>query len=208
MAEPFFNAPDFWISLAALLVASAVVMGSPGPSTVSATAAAAAFGFRRSLAYGVGLISGTMAVLLAVASGLAAALASQPRIASALTIASAAYILYLAFAIATAPPLSKQGGEVASPSFVGGFLLAIANPKAYIAIAAVFAGATLAPDAPALDAALKLIALGAMIILIHLAWLAAGASLSRWLRDPLLSRLVNVSFAALLVAATIFPFMR
>ena len=58
--------------LLSLIVASLVVMGSPGPSTVSVTAVGAAFGLGRSLGYLSGLIAGTVAVLLARQMGLAA----------------------------------------------------------------------------------------------------------------------------------------
>ena len=44
-------------SVLTLILASAIVMGSPGPSTMSATAVGAAYGFRRSLRYAYGLIA-------------------------------------------------------------------------------------------------------------------------------------------------------
>jgi threonine/homoserine/homoserine lactone efflux protein len=190
-----------WRPLLALVLAAAVIMGSPGPSTVSVTAVGAAFGVRRSLAYAGGLIAGTITVLFAVALGVVALVLALPQGGRVFGVVSAAYILYLAFRIATAPPLDSATGARAAPSFLAGFLLAIANPKAYLAIAAVFAGATVAAH-PGLDAAIKLAVLSAMIVLIHLAWLLAGVSLSRVLHDPLLSRLVNVALAVLLVAMT------
>lgn len=195
-----------WRPVMALILASIVIMGSPGPSTVSATAMGAAFGIRRSLSYVGGLVLGTIAVLLAVAMGVVALILSMPRAASALTIVSAAYILYLAFRIATAPPLASQGEDVAGPAFGGGFLLAIANPKAYLAIAAVFAGTTLLVGAPGADACLKVALLSAMIVIIHLFWLTAGAALSRLLHDPLSSRLINVALAVILVVMTLAAF--
>jgi threonine/homoserine/homoserine lactone efflux protein len=193
--------------LLTLVLASMVVMGSPGPSTISATAVGGAFGFRRSLRYAGGLIAGTIAVLFAVALGVVAFLLSAPHGASALAIISAAYILYLAFKIATAPPLAAESGGAAAPAFAGGFLLAIANPKAYLAIAAVFAGSTLFAENRARDAAAKILVLSIMIVVIHLCWLSAGASLSRMLRDPVRSRIVNVFLAAVLVIMTGLPFL-
>lgn len=187
--------------LAALLLASAVVMGTPGPSTISLTAVGASFGIRRSLPYAAGLVAGTIAVLLAVAAGVVALVASIPHGAFALGLLSAAYILYLAFKIATAPPLDARSGTAAAPGFLGGFGLAIANPKAYVAIAAVFAGTTVVRD-PGLDAAVKTALLSGMIVLIHLCWLLAGVSLSRRLRDPASARMINLAMAAALVAVT------
>jgi threonine/homoserine/homoserine lactone efflux protein len=190
-------------ALVSLIAASLVVMGSPGPSTMSVTAVGAAFGFRRSLAYMSGLILGTVAVLTAVAAGVVALLLSLPRLAPVLVAASVAYILYLAWKIATAPPLSRQDAGASAPSLVGGFLLGVANPKAYFAIGAVFAGSKLAVEPALIEALLKTAVLTIMIVLIHLGWLTAGVSLSRLLQHPVASRIVNLLFAAILILSTI-----
>lgn len=79
--------------LLSLIVASLLVMGSPGPSTISVTAVGAAFGLRRSLAYLSGLVAGTVAVLLAVAAGVVSVLLAVPQLAPVLLAASAVYIL-------------------------------------------------------------------------------------------------------------------
>ena len=203
------NGPTgFYYSTLTLLLASLVIMGSPGPSTISATAMGAAYGFRRSLGYVCGLIAGTVAVLLAVAAGVVAILLSVPYGAFMLTMVSAIYILYLAFKIATAPPLSRRGNDTAAPAFSGGFLLAVANPKAYLAIAAVFAGVSLFQGQRLLDATVKVVLLTAMIVAIHMVWLLAGASLSRFLQDPKISRIVNILLAILLIVATVVAVLK
>jgi threonine/homoserine/homoserine lactone efflux protein len=165
--------------LLALVLASAIVMGSPGPATISVTAIGAAFGLRRSLMYLGGIIVGTIAVLLVVAFGVVAVLLTLPRVAAVLMAASAAYMIYLAWRIATAPPLARNGPRTPAPSFAGGLLLGVANPKAYVAIGAVFAGTTLAAGNPTLDAALKTAVLGVMIAVIHAGWLLAGTAFSQ-----------------------------
>lgn len=190
------------MALLTLILAAAATMGSPGPSTMSATAVAAAYGLRRSLPYAGGLMAGTTVVLLAVAAGVVALLLSIPHAAPALVAVSAGYILYLAWRIATAPPLTETSGQSAVPTWAGGFLLAVANPKAYLAIAAVFAGSNLVSFSPGLDAAVKIAVLTVMIVIIHLCWLAAGASLFRALHNPVSARVINVALALSLVVAT------
>jgi threonine/homoserine/homoserine lactone efflux protein len=199
--SPF--ASELWRPLLTLVSAAVVLMGSPGPSTMSVTAVGAAFGPRRSLRHASGLVLGTSAVLLAVASGVVTLLLSIRGLAPALGAISALYMLYLAFKIATAPPLSTHAAAAAAPSFAGGFLLAAANPKAYLAIAAAFTSATVASHSLILDVVLKTAVLAAMIVVIHFAWLLAGASLARFLRDPARSRIVNVVFALVLLAAAV-----
>ncbi|MER9894352.1 LysE family transporter [Mesorhizobium sp. M0119] len=190
---------QLWQQLLALVLASAIVMGSPGPATISVTAVGAAFGLRDSLRYASGIVVGTVLVLLVVATGIMAVLAALPKLAALLAVVSAAYILYLAFKIATAPPLAARVGGAALPTFLGGFLLGVANPKAYVAIAAVFAGAS-SGAAAGLAISAKLAVLVLMIVAIHLLWLLAGAAFARLLHKPLASRIINLVFAVTLIA--------
>jgi threonine/homoserine/homoserine lactone efflux protein len=190
-----------WGSVGTLVLISLAIMGSPGPATISLVAAGSVRGLRRSLPYLFGIIVGTTLVLVAVATGITAALLAVPAIGSVLIWISLAYILWLAYHIATAPPLSKVTGASNAFSLMGGAILGIANPKAWVAIAAVFASVHLA-DAPTNDAAAKIVVLTVMIIVICAAWLVAGRSIAPLLRDPRRARLVNAALAVGLVGAT------
>jgi threonine/homoserine/homoserine lactone efflux protein len=196
-----------WDALGTLIATSLAIMGTPGPATISLTAAGSAYGVRRSLTYLAGIIAGTIVVLLAVATGITAALFAVPAVRPVLIAAAAGYIVWLAYHIATAPPLAGQGEGSAAPGLAGGALLGVANPKAWVAIAAVFASARLAGGA-AVDAAAKTAVLTVMIVLINSTWLAAGASLAPLLRDPRRARSINGALAALLVAALVLTVIR
>ena len=201
MPEALVVAAIRWESVAPLVLASAAIMGSPGPATISLVAVVAAYGVRRSLPYLLGLIVGSALVLFAVAAGITATLLAVPALRSVLIALSAAYILWLAYHIATAPPLSAEGAAADAPSLAGGTVLGVANPKAWVAMSAVFASARLA-DTAATDAAAKTAVLSVMIVLIMTAWLVAGASLAPMLRDPRRARMINAALAAALIAAT------
>jgi len=190
-----------WGSAGTLVLTSLAIMGSPGPATISLTAAGSAFGVRRSCGYLIGIIVGTMIVLVAVATGITAALLAVPAMRSVLIAISAAYILWLAYHVATAPPLATQTATSDAPSLAGGTLLGVANPKAWVAIAAVFSSSRLA-DGSAADAAAKIAVLSGMIVLISATWLIAGASLAPLFRDPRRARITNTALAAALVGAT------
>src|SRR5947209_18632345 len=127
-----------WGSVGPLLLVWLAIMGSPGPATISLIAAGSVYGVRRSLPYLAGIIVGTTIVLVAVATGITAALLAVPPIGSILIGISAAYILWLAYHIATAPPLSKPTGAPIAFSLMGGALPGIANPKACVAHARAF----------------------------------------------------------------------
>src|SRR5437867_11525202 len=100
-----------WGSLGPLLLTSLAIMGSPGPATISLLGAGSAYGVRRCLPYLVGIIVGTTSVLVAVATGITAALLALPAVSSVLIWISVAYIVWLAYHLATAPPLSEQTAD-------------------------------------------------------------------------------------------------
>jgi threonine/homoserine/homoserine lactone efflux protein len=207
LSEPVLIAAIRWGSAGPLLVTSLAIMGSPGPATISLTATGSAYGVRRSLAYLVGIVLGTTVVLLAVATGITATLVALPAMRVVLIAISVVYIVWLAFHIATAPPLAARTAASDAPSLAGGALLGVANPKAWVAIAAVFAGTHLA-DAAVADAVAKTVVLIAMIILINTTWLIAAASLAPLLRDPRRARAINTALAAALVVATALTILR
>lgn len=207
LPEPLLLATIRWGSLGSLVVAALAIMGSPGPATISLAAAASPYGLRRSLGYLLGIVVGTTLVLVAVATGVTAALLAIPALRTALLAVSAAYILWLAYRVAIAPPLGTQGTSVAAPSIVGGTVLGVANPKAWVAIAAVFASARLT-DTAAADAVAKSAVLTAMVLVIMIAWLVAGVSFAPLLRDPRRARTINISLAAVLVGVTALAVIR
>lgn len=193
-------------NLVLLWLAAFPLMGSPGPATLSLASLGAAFGFRASLPYLAGIIVGTTAVLGIIAAGVTTALAAQPVLLIGLQVAAGLYILYLAWKIATAPvgPLTVQddqedGGVVTS--FLPGLGLAIANPKAFAAIGAVYSGHMVVAGNYTLDAAIKLAALTAVIVIVNTTWLGFGATFARFLTHPVAGRAVNVAFAVMLVVS-------
>jgi threonine/homoserine/homoserine lactone efflux protein len=190
-----------WAALGPLVATALAIMGTPGPATISVSAAGAAYGLRRSLAYTVGVMAGTMLVLVAVATGITVTLLAVPALRIALIVLSAAYILRLAYRVATAPPLATQTAAKAAPSLVGGTVLGVANPKAWVAFAAIFASARLA-DAATADAVAKVAVLGSIIVLIMSTWWIAGAAFAPFLRDARRARIVNAMLAVVLVVAT------
>jgi threonine/homoserine/homoserine lactone efflux protein len=196
-----------WAALPPLLLTSLAIMGSPGPATISLTAAGVAFGVRRSARYLAGIIAGTVVVLVLVAAGVTGALLAVPGVRPVFLVTAAAYIVYLAYHIATAPPLQTAGGGGPAPSLGGGLLLGVANPKAWVAIAAVFVSGRIASHT-IVDSGVKVAVLALMVVAINATWLIAAAWVAPALRDPVRSRRANIGLAAALVMSTAAAFVR
>jgi threonine/homoserine/homoserine lactone efflux protein len=193
---------------AGFLLAAVALAGSPGPATLSLTATGAAFGSRRGLGYLVGIVVGMVVVMAIVASGVVGLLLAVPGATPVVTVLAAAYFVYLAWRIATAPPLGAGGTQRRHPTFTAGLLLSLVNPKGYAAMAALYSGFALVPDRAAFDVAVKMVLLTVIITAVNVAWLMAGAVLTRFFRDPRSNRAINVAFAGLLVASVALAFAR
>jgi len=185
--------------LPGFVLAGLALAGSPGPATLSLAATGAAFGARSGLPYMSGIVFGMVAVMTITASGVVGMLLAVPGATPIVAGLAAAYFAYLAYRIATAPPLSDETEPRRRASFAGGFFLSLVNPKGYAAMAALFSGFVLLRERLVLDAAFKIAVLLAVIVAVNLGWLYAGAALTRWFREPRMNRIVNVSFAVLLV---------
>lgn len=199
-------------NLVFLLLAAFSLMGSPGPATLSLASLGAAFGIRASLRYLAGIVVGTTSVLLIVATGVTAILTVQPVMLRVLQAVAAAYIAYLAWKIATAPigPSAenrKRRTTAIAASFLPGFGLAIANPKAYAAIGAIYSGHSIIPTQPSMDAAAKIVVLMAVILIVNAAWLAFGSAFARFMTNPVLGRVINIALALLLLASVGMAFL-
>jgi threonine/homoserine/homoserine lactone efflux protein len=194
-------------SLPGFLLAAVALAGSPGPATLSLAAAGAAFGARKVVAYLVGIVVGMVAVMAITASGVVGLLLALPGVAPVVTAVAAIYFVWLAWRIATAPPLSDQHAERRAPSFAGGFALSLINPKGYAAMAALFSSFMLLPDRLSADAAAKIAVLTVVITAVNVLWLLSGTILTGMFRDPRTNRIVNVLFAVLLLASVVLAVM-
>lgn len=186
-------------ALVLLLFAALPLLGSPGPATLSIAATGSVYGVVRGVPYMFGVMLGTSVVVLLVATGVTGLLFTIPGVLPVISVAALGYILYLAYKIATAPILQDEIAGQAAPSMLPGFLLAIANPKAFAAIGAVFSSMTVIPDQPALDVVIKAVTLITIVASVNIIWLFLGASLSRLLRHPTTGRIINIVFAVALV---------
>lgn len=168
---------------------------TPGPGVLTTAGFGAAYGFRPSLRYVVGLFIGTNLVMLGVITGVAAVILSLPWLRVVLMGASVAYLLYLAARIAFAGARIAFMEAKAPPGLIGGLALQAINPKAYAVNTSLISGFDYAPDAYLFEVISKALIMNAIWIPVHLAWLWAGVSLHRLDLSPRAQRGINYAMA-------------
>jgi threonine/homoserine/homoserine lactone efflux protein len=192
------NAAQAWAFLAFAVVAAI----TPGPSNVMLAATGANVGLRRGLPCLLGVAGGMGLMIVVVALGLGSLVVGNPDLLHALNWAGAAFLLWLAWKIATAE--SGAGKQQARPvGFLEAALFQWANPKSWI-VSASAAATYLGPSGGALSQSLLL---GGLFLAAALpscfAWLAFGAGLQRVLSSPRRLRVFNIAMGALLAASVI-----
>lgn len=191
----------------ALLMFVVVTLITPGPNNAMLMTTGLNFGFRRGLPHLWGVALGFALMVLLVGLGLGAVFQAYPAIYTVLKYAGAAYLLYLAWQIATSGPLEEDGAEDGRPiSFLQAAAFQWFNPKGWVmAVGAVSAYAAVA--AFPYNVLLMAFLFGSLGILSSGTWLGFGSGLKRLLTSPRAVRAVNVTMALLLVAS-LWPIVR
>jgi threonine/homoserine/homoserine lactone efflux protein len=178
---------------------------TPGPNVLMVAAGAAGHGVRAVMPHMLGITFGFSAMLLVVGLGLAAPLAASPVAHGVMRVVAAAWLLWLSWRIATAPP---PGDGPAKPpmGFVAAALFQWVNPKAWMIGAAAMAGYT-RPGEPLLpQVALVALMFGIVSMPCLAVWAGLGAGARRFLRDPRALRRFNIAMGVLL-ALSVLPLL-
>lgn len=194
-------------TLAALLVYAFVTSITPGPNNLMLLSSGVNFGFARSVPHMLGIGIGFVVLLLAVGFGLGAILTAFPALHTALKVAGAAYLLYLAWKIAMARSVSSGGEQNARPlTFLDAAAFQWVNPKAWVMAITAMAVYTV-PESPFLSVLLIALAFGVVNLPSVSVWAGFGTALRGFLSDPARLKWFNIAMG-LLLAATLWPMLR
>ena len=193
------------VSLLPLLGFAFAASVTPGPNNALVAANAAANGVRATVPHMLGIGAGFALMIVLVGLGLASVLAAHPAVAGAMRWGSLAWLVWLAWKIASAPMGGAPMGIAAAPGLRFGFGQAVLfqwiNPKAWL-LALSIAATWVRPDAPAV---LQLAAIGAVFFVVgppcNLPWALLGAGAARLLGHGARMRAFNIAMAVLLVVS-------
>jgi threonine/homoserine/homoserine lactone efflux protein len=193
--------------LIAFVIFALVMYLTPGPNNVMLLSSGLTYGFRRTLPHIAGITFGMAFMIAAVGLGLGTIFIAYPLLQTILKYAGAAYLVYLAIAIAMsgiAPsaqdnargPMTFWGAAVFQWINVKGWVMVIGTITAYAAIAGF-------PWNIVLQTAISLV-IGAVSTVV---WALFGSALRPVLRSPGAVRAFNIAMAMLLLASLYPVFM-
>jgi threonine/homoserine/homoserine lactone efflux protein len=189
---------ELFISLIIFAFVSAI---TPGPNNTMLLASGVNFGFMRTRPHILGVIIGFTVMVLAVAFGVGRAFSLFPPLYSVLRVISIAYLLWLAWRIATAGSTDPIVSDEARPmTFTEAALFQWVNPKGWMVCLSVAAN-YVTPDDLWVDVAILSAVFTAASVVSASSWALFGTSLRPLLRDERSMRIFNVAMALALVAS-------
>ena len=190
------------------VLAATALLGSPGQGIAALIVAGRTLGLLGGLRLYAGMQLGLALAAGLSAMGLASLVGAVPGLRLALTIVSVAYLVWLAWSVATAPVDGEEigGGAIgeggsARLTFTGGFVLGVANPKAYLAFVSLFGAFAVAGAGTRADAIVKWLLCVLVMVVVDLAWLALGVLLGRVRLGARGERTMNLAMGAAILAA-------
>jgi threonine/homoserine/homoserine lactone efflux protein len=195
-------------SLATLGIAALVLLGSPGPATMSLAAVGGSVGFANGVPYLVGILTGLVCAMAGAVLGVAAIFVQWPQVKLIVQVVGAIYLAYISYKIAFAPINTGRDDKTDKlPNFRDGVILNVLNPKLYAGFFVLFSQFLLPIDA----ALSQYLATGGVMLLIAIAadttWLAAGSSIQAIFAHPRYARPIRVLFGASIIIATIWALL-
>jgi threonine/homoserine/homoserine lactone efflux protein len=187
--------------IGAFVLFAVVALFTPGPNNIMLLSSGLTFGFRRTLPLIAGIAIGFALMVALVGLGLGAVFTAFPWLQVVLKYSGAAYLAYLAVAIARADPVAAGEAAQSRPmTFLGAALFQWVNAKGWvIAVGTITAYAAIAPFPWNIVTQTTLILLiGAMSAT---TWALFGSALRPWLSSPRKVRAFNLVMALLLLAS-------
>jgi len=195
------------VSLVSLIVSflpfAVATSFTPGPNNLMLASAGARYGFARTVPQQAGVVIGFAIMTLAIGFGIAALLTTVPTVFRAMKAASVAYMLWLAWKIATADSTDATTSGGKPMGFLGAAAFQWVNPKAWMmALGAVTAYTTLSTDLWRQILVITLI-LAMVGIASTSTWVLFGQLIRRYLTTPARRIAFNWTMGALLIVSIV-----
>ena len=187
--------------LIAFVIFATVTYFTPGPNNVMLLSSGLTYGFRRTLPHVAGITIGFAFMMGAVGLGLGTIFITYPVLQTILKYAGAAYLVYLAAAIAMSGPVTPDQDNRRGPmTFWGAAMFQWVNVKGWVMVIGTitaYAGIARFPWNITIQVMISLL-LG---VVSCSAWALFGSALRALLTSPQVVRTFNIVMAILLLAS-------
>ena len=184
----------------AILLFTTTASITPGPNNIMIMASGVNFGVKRSIPHVLGICLGFPVMVIALGLGLGTIFEKFPILHDIIKILGVAYLLYLAWLIASSRPFEEAASPVMPLRFDQAVLFQWVNPKAWVMATGAISAYTTVGDTLAqvlFIAFAFLITAGPSVMI----WLMFGAGLKRYLDNTIHNRIFNIVMALLLVVS-------
>lgn len=176
---------------------------TPGPNNVMIMSSGVNYGIRASVPHWLGICLGFPLMVLLVGLGFGVVFERYPHLHQLIKVLGVAYLLWLAWRIASAEPKAIEQGKSKPFSFMQAALFQWVNGKAWVmASGAIAAFTTMGGvywlEVSIITAAFLLVAFPCVGV-----WLVFGAVLRKVLTKALFQRLFNITMAIILVLSVV-----
>jgi threonine/homoserine/homoserine lactone efflux protein len=189
------------------LIYCVAMSGTPGPNNVMVLASGVNYGYRRTIPHIMGINIGFSLMMFVMAVGLGSVFLAEPRLQWAMKAIGIAYMLWLAWKIATASGVGDSEGGGRPMTFLEAAAFQWVNVKAWVMVVnaiSIYSPEGQGPLGAALYLSLILMVAGAPPT--HI-WALFGVGIRRFLGNPKALRAFNITMALLLVLSLI-PMLR
>jgi threonine/homoserine/homoserine lactone efflux protein len=195
-----------WDSFIGLIMFAFVTSVTPGPNNMMLLASGVNFGLKRTWPHIFGIAFGVSTLLAAMALGLGTLFVLFPPLNTVLKFVGAAYMLWLAWKIATSGGAGESGGKPRPMRFFEAMAFQWINPKAWMMAIGAISGYFNAGN-PWVSGAILLVTFWFTGVFSIIPWAAFGQVMRRFLADPVRLKWFNIVMGIAL-AASLWPMLR
>jgi threonine/homoserine/homoserine lactone efflux protein len=176
---------------------------TPGPNNVMIMSSGVNYGIKASMPHWLGICLGFPLMVMLVGLGFGVIFERYPHLHQLIKAAGIAYLLWLAWHIATAEPKAIKQGTRKPFSFIQAVLFQWVNGKAWVMATGAVAAFTSVGGVFWIDVSIITLAFLLMAFPCVGLWLVCGAALRKVLTKPLFQRIFNISMAVILVLSIV-----
>ncbi|MBV1909164.1 MAG: LysE family translocator [Kangiellaceae bacterium] len=195
-------------ALITLIVATSILLGSPGPAPLALAATSAVYGINKTLPFYLGILAGLAVAIVGAVFGVSVIINSYPSSKLIMQLLGGSYLIYIAYKIATGPTIiSEKTDSKLIPTFFDGFILNLLNPKAYAAFFAIFTHFLLPNDTINMSYLLTACVVFTIAVIVDYLWMLLGAGLGQVFSNQKSAKIIRFSFASIIILLVVISFI-